>query len=909
MLEIKNLTKVYKPKKGVPVKAIDNISLIFPENGMVFLLGKSGSGKSTLLNLLGGLDKYDEGEIIIKGVSTKNFRQGHFDSYRNTYVGFIFQEYNILDEFTVGANIALAIELQGRKASDEEINRILCEVDLDGYGDRKPGELSGGQKQRVAIARALVKNPEIIMADEPTGALDSTTGTQVLDTLKKLSAKKLVIVVSHDREFAMRYADRIIELSDGHVISDVTRQSTDEKAAESANAENLTFSANTVSVKKGYHLTEEDRCRINEYIDSIDAGVVLELEKDRGAAAAGEFAATDVEKTKTAKPEGAEAFRLIKSKLPLKSAFKIGAGGLKYKKIRLVITILLSCISFGLFGLADTFGAYNHVTACTDSIMDSGINYASFSKNVEKGEGDARHRVSYATMTEDDIKLIDEKFGIDTVGVYAPLSSRESFDFSARTDTDTLFADSKGDYHINPTSFSGIAEINETILGKMGAKILCGTLPNGTKNEVAVSEYVYETFNIGGYVGADGKTEKISRPADLLGKTVSVAGKDFTITAVVDTGVDTSRYSILKENTAGDSNADKLVKYALAEEYGSMITYSLTGVAMVGSGSLDSIAEAKTPVGTINDGWVYFFDSSGDGSGIDATYMTTLDKVKGENIVWANGEKTALGERELIISDDLASESGADPTEFFGKAFDSSYGIWKNGYYTGENDSGYKIVGYYKTDENSSDMKKTVICSEEIFDRFTTGINGRYFFAVGAMPAEKSEVRSVVDGCVNPTDTVGFNLQNAATFELDSVNSILKSVSRVFFWIGVGFAVFAGIMLSNFIATSISHKKQEIGILRAIGSRGADVFRIFFSESLIIALVNFVLSAVGVGVATAIINHVIRTEMNVLITVLHFGVRQIGLLFVLSIAIAALASFFPVKRIASKKPIDAIRNR
>ena len=363
MLEIKNLTKVYKPKKGVPVKAVDNISLSFPENGMVFLLGKSGSGKSTLLNLLGGLDKYDEGEIIIKGVSTKNFRQGHFDSYRNTYVGFIFQEYNILDEFTVGANIALAIELQGRKASDEEINRILGEVDLDGYGDRKPGELSGGQKQRVAIARALVKNPEIIMADEPTGALDSTTGTQVLDTLKKLSAQKLVIVVSHDREFAMRYADRIIELSDGHVISDVTRQSTDEKAAECADAENLTFSANTVSVKKGYRLTEEDRRRINEYIESIDAGVVLELEKDKGAAAAGEFAATDVEKTKTAKPEGAEAFRLIKSKLPLKSAFKIGAGGLKYKKIRLVITILLSCISFGLFGLADTFGAYNHVTA------------------------------------------------------------------------------------------------------------------------------------------------------------------------------------------------------------------------------------------------------------------------------------------------------------------------------------------------------------------------------------------------------------------------------------------------------------------------------------------------------------------------------------------------------------------
>lgn len=221
MLETKELVKIYKPKKGVPVTALNKISLKFPEKGMVFLLGKSGSGKSTLLNVLGGLDKYDGGEIIIKGVSSKNFRQQHFDSYRNTYVGFIFQEYNVLDEFSVGANIALAIELQGRRASDSEINDILKQVDLEGFGARKPNELSGGQKQRVAIARALVKKPEIIMADEPTGALDSATGKQVFDTLKKLSETKLVIVVSHDREFAEQYADRIIELSDGQVISDV----------------------------------------------------------------------------------------------------------------------------------------------------------------------------------------------------------------------------------------------------------------------------------------------------------------------------------------------------------------------------------------------------------------------------------------------------------------------------------------------------------------------------------------------------------------------------------------------------------------------------------------------------------------------------------------------------------------
>ena len=137
MLETKNLKKVYKTKKGVAVEALKGVSIKFAEKGMVFLLGKSGSGKSTLLNLLGGLDKYDNGEIIIKGVSSKDFKQNHFDSYRNTYVGFIFQEYNILEEFSIGANIALAIELQGKKATDKEINDILEKVDLVGFGDRK----------------------------------------------------------------------------------------------------------------------------------------------------------------------------------------------------------------------------------------------------------------------------------------------------------------------------------------------------------------------------------------------------------------------------------------------------------------------------------------------------------------------------------------------------------------------------------------------------------------------------------------------------------------------------------------------------------------------------------------------------------------------------------------------------
>ena len=238
----------------------------------------------------------------------------------------------MLDEFTVGANIALAIELQNRKATDAEINEILKEVDLEGFGDRKPNELSGGQKQRVAIARALVKKPEIIMADEPSGALDSNTGKQIFDTLKKLSKDKLVIVVSHDREFAEIYADRIIELADGKVISDLEVDENPEITEEKG----ITFNQNTVEVPCGYHLTEQDRVAINEYIDSLKSEISIAVnEKSKGK----KFKNTDQSKIKS---QDGSKFKLIKSKLPLKNAFKIGANALKYKKFRLVITALLS---------------------------------------------------------------------------------------------------------------------------------------------------------------------------------------------------------------------------------------------------------------------------------------------------------------------------------------------------------------------------------------------------------------------------------------------------------------------------------------------------------------------------------------------------------------------------------------
>ena len=272
MLEIRNLKKIYKTPGGEEVHALDGVSIQFPEKGLVFLLGKSGSGKSTMLNLLGGLDKPDEGEIIVEGCNSKDFSQSDFDSYRNTYVGIVFQEFNILNEFSVGTNIAIALQLQNRHNDRASVEKILELVELGGMYDRKPETLSGGQKQRVAIARAIIKDPEIVLADEPTGALDSKTGEQIFTTLQRLSKNRLVVVVSHDRDSAEKYADRIIELADGKIINDVVKCPIEAEKV----TENVDFIGNsTVKIADVNKVTTEELKTILGKIQGSNQEVIL----------------------------------------------------------------------------------------------------------------------------------------------------------------------------------------------------------------------------------------------------------------------------------------------------------------------------------------------------------------------------------------------------------------------------------------------------------------------------------------------------------------------------------------------------------------------------------------------------------------------------------------------------------
>ncbi len=219
-IEVKKLKKNYKVKKCADVRVLKGISFNLPDKGMVFILGKSGCGKSTLLNVLGGLDGFDGGDIVIDGKSIKGYTARDLDRYRNDYIGFVFQEHNLIEKESVRRNVSLALDLQSSKDTEGKVDGVLESVGLKDLAEQKCNCISGGQKQRVAIARALIKQPKLLLCDEPTGALDSETGKEIFTLLKELSQERLVVIVSHDRESAEKYGDRVIELKDGEIISD-----------------------------------------------------------------------------------------------------------------------------------------------------------------------------------------------------------------------------------------------------------------------------------------------------------------------------------------------------------------------------------------------------------------------------------------------------------------------------------------------------------------------------------------------------------------------------------------------------------------------------------------------------------------------------------------------------------------
>lgn len=285
MLKLENITKIYEGKNFKQI-ALNDVTLAFRNNEFVSILGSSGSGKTTLLNIIGGLDKYTYGNLIIDGVSTRKYKERDWNNYRSNKVGFIFQSYNLINHQTVLSNVLLSLNIAGKpkKESIKLAKKVLKDVGLENYIKKKPKELSGGQMQRVAIARALVTNPDIILCDEPTGALDSQTSIQIMELLKEISKEKLVIMVTHNVTLANKYSDRVIALNDGVITYDTSPYKVENYSLKKIKTKRKTMNKFTsLSLSFNNLLTKKSRTLLTSFAGSIGIiGIALVLSLSKG---------------------------------------------------------------------------------------------------------------------------------------------------------------------------------------------------------------------------------------------------------------------------------------------------------------------------------------------------------------------------------------------------------------------------------------------------------------------------------------------------------------------------------------------------------------------------------------------------------------------------------------------------
>lgn len=964
MLEVKNLSKLYTQKDGAPVKALTDINISFPEKGMVFLLGKSGSGKSTLLNICSGLDSPSSGEIIVKGRSSKDFSQSDFDSYRNTFVGFIFQEYNILNDFSVEDNISLALELQDKPKDPVTIEKILEDIGLKNFATRSPNTLSGGEKQRIAIARALVKKPEIIMADEPSGALDSVTGKQIFEILKEMSKDKLVIVVSHDREFAEQYGDRIIELKDGKVISDVSKVTEYQVAV----TENIEYVGNLVHIRNGALLNQKDFEKLqrilseahHEIILAIDEEDVKELKKSKNIAESGVREVFKESTESEKKQYKAEDSKFISSQLPFKHALKIGVSSLKNKPIRLAFTTILCIAAFTLFGLLSAMLLYNRGSSFKKSLSNSDQNVVSVQKeyavHIDCYKDNKLHRTYQepinTSFSEKELRTMKSIYGNDVFGGVS-VSYR------------LLIKDTKWKYWNNKINTVAYMTEDNSLY-----QTISGRYPQ-SDDEICISSYIANVLYQCKAYNEQGKPMNLESPEDVLGEKIILAGNVYTITGIFNCGDLPEKFDVLKTELKYIDDTYLLRDFEVALEDGLYLMVfttesSVRAIADKNRTNQNNLKSYQTVSISIEpDLYTKPKYTKKDFKGFSKlSQELTLHPL--------DTEVTSLGENEIIIYEEMfydiisniyfqkrTKTQDVNDIKRYSK-IDShckeqlkDISPEKKAYnltliiesmkqdnidlmvyvkpYDIELDKSLgeetelRVVGFWEADALSKNdevvyvsdtvennfletQKKSMPYYEIHSTKYVNNADAFYsniFLLYDHSPEQTNKYSELYLNDMFDQDDSRTKFSGIFMDNLEAVNDTVKQMSKMFLLVGTALAIFAALLLSNFISVSISQKQKEIGILRAIGAKGTEVFKIFFVETIIIVSACIFVSSIATVVICHVINGVMAQSIGAELFI--FGIGSFALLTLISMMTAFLATYFPVNNAARKKPIDSIR--
>lgn len=904
MIQIKNITKTYDTG-ALQQRALDGVSFNLRENEFVSVLGHSGSGKTTLLNIIGGLDRYDEGDIVINGISTKKYSDRDWDSYRNHSVGFVFQSYNLIPHQTVLSNVELALTISGISSSErkERAAKALEEVGLEDHLHKRPNQLSGGQMQRVAIARALVNEPDILLADEPTGALDTDTSSQIMDLLREVAKNRLVVMVTHNPELAEEYSSRIIELKDGEIISDTNPLHMEEEEAEHRNMGKssmsfltaLSLSFNNLRSKKG-------RTFLTAFAGSIGIiGIALILSLSTGV---NDYIDNIQEETMTAYPITIEEQSIdLDSLVNVQNEAAPTRNG-EEKSNEDLDAVYSNTSSLELISSTTSTLRENNLTSFKE-YLDSPDN------EIEPYVG--ANGIVYSYAVNFDLFTYDEE---DT------FINTDGSSFSV-DDTDGVAGFQTPSSPLIPTE-SNVSElipgVDDTLISPVvtdNYEVLQGNWPEAY-NEIVLrvnqnNEIDTTTLYELGILPAE-EYEEILEQID-SGESVELDAEEIAYEDLLDQTfylLPASDYYMEDENgNYQDMSDDDITVENLVED--NAIEIKVTGIVRPLEDA--TTAAISTPVAYTSALTKYLIDYANESEVVQAQKDSPeVNVLSGLRFETENDEQKIEDAREYLESftisekadfvramqenneDTQAPMPGAGPAmteEQLAAGFDGLVAgleddalldIYDNSISTGSYDENMEAFGVISLDAPSS----ISIYADNFEDK-------------EAISAGIDSYNETVD------EEEQITYADFAGLIMSSVTEIINVITYVLIaFVSVSLIV-SSIMIGIITYISVLERTKEIGILRAIGASKGNISTVFNAETIIIGLFSGLL-----GVGITYLSHIPLNR--ILENIVGEGVRasltlnSALVLILLSVVLSTVAGLIPSKQAADKDPVEALRS-
>ncbi len=870
MIKIKNLNKTYKSRKTTH-HALKDINIDFADTGLNFILGKSGCGKTTLMNLIGGLDKFDSGDIIVKHLSLAKASNTAKDRLRNTVIGFIFQDFNLIEHMTVIENVSVSLKLQGSNKGDKElklVKKAIADVGLGDLGNRKINELSGGQKQRVAIARALIKNPDILLCDEPTGNLDDDTSNNIFELLKEISRTKLVIVVSHNDKLAYHYGDRVINILDGQIIKDELTSKTGNKSTKS------------LEYKGNY----DSKSVAKEVLGSIDNNSVINARIINDSKNSSGTSNDGIVKQRKYETKDVSMFRVL---------FKTAFGYFTLRKIRLVILTILMCFSLSIGAFMIGMYTYNGNDDTVHYLEenDFALNKLDCSRRNWRLDCDDTLYTEY---------LLNSELGEEAIAYLGNGILELSLNF-----------DIPGMYYQDSNYMYGSTPIANVLINPKADLTKYFDLANGSTNIVGEND-IYITDRIAYQLNP------LLKPEDFIGTTIDSANDTFTIKGVILTDfmdVDFNSLSWAEEDRAP-------YRYNLVffnKDYVSNKLDNIGGFSgdsfqlMVYEGDEElyvytqyqDFAKESQHLGVDTDLLVGRKPSDLNEIVVSRDYMCGLLDTLGSNTscYYGSSENEIISGFEQYLGTTIdypyASEWNTAESAYL-KTFSDGFeivGVMED-ISTPDNTIGYLLsdeaIDAYN-DNLTSSGSKFVLLEEENYEYFT-----KYLY-----DATNSD-KVIGDGYI-----VKFESWDSDTFSMVSDLSNMKGFVITVVVTTLIFTLVSTVISDFNLNFIVEKKKKEIGIFKSQGYRNTQLNTIFIIIVVLQTILITVISAILSNLAMNIINDLTVNSSDMLYSgyeFITFGIEEFLYLFACTFVFGVLSLVKPLKKMSKTEPIDVIKN-